>query len=83
MGLEAVIEIDTSDFRDDNDFADVVGDIAIDVIRDSGEVESIVRDILESDIRDYMHDAVDPDNEHFINAVAKALHNMARSYVGA
>tara|TARA_E500000081_G_scaffold99477_1_gene100599 strand:- start:925 stop:1176 length:252 start_codon:yes stop_codon:yes gene_type:complete len=83
MGLEAVIEIDTSDFRDDNDFVDVVGDIAIDVIRDSGEVESIVRDILESDIRDYMHDAVDPDNEHFINAVAKALHNMARSYVGA
>ena len=83
MGLEAVIEINTSDFRDDNDFVDVVGDIAIDVIRDSGEVESIVRDILESDIRDYMHDAVDPDNEHFINAVAKALHNMARSYVGA
>ena len=82
MGLEAVIEIDTSDFRDDNDFADIVGDIAIDVIRDSGEVESIVRDILESEIRDYMHDAVDPDNEHFINAVAKALHNMARSYVG-
>ena len=83
MGLEAVIEIDTSDFRDDNDFVDIVGDIAIDVIRDSGEVESIVRDILESEIRDYMHDAVDPDNEHFINAVAKALHNMARSYVGA
>ena len=82
MGLEAVIEIDTSDFRDDNDFADIVGDIAIDVIRDSGEFESIVRDILESEIRDYMHDAVDPDNEHFINAVAKALHNMARSYVG-
>ena len=83
MGLEAVIEIDTSDFRYDNDFVDIVGDIAIDVIRDSGEVESIVRDILESEIRDYMHDAVDPDNEHFINAVAKALHNMARSYVGA
>ena len=82
MGLEAVIEIDTSDFRDDNDFVDIVGDIAIDVIRDSGEVESIVRDILESEIRDYMHDAVDPDNEHFINAVAKALYNMARSYVG-
>jgi hypothetical protein len=26
---------------------------------------------------------VDPDDEDFINAVAKALYNMARSYVGA
>lgn len=83
MSIEAIVEINIEDFSNDNDFVEVVGDIAMDVIRDSGEVESIVRDILESDIRDYMHDAVDPDNEHFINAVAKALHNMARSYVGA
>jgi len=86
MSIEATVEIETRDFADDGTFCDVVGDIVADVIRDSGEVESIVRDILESDIRDYMDEAggttVDPDDDDFINAVAKALYNMARSYVG-
>jgi len=86
MSIEATVEIDTHDFANDGTFCDIVGDICADVIRDSGEVESIVRDILESDIRDYMDDAggttVDPDDNNFINAVAKALYNMARSYVG-
>ena len=90
MSIEASLIIETRDFADDGTFCDIVGDIVADVIRDSGEVEVIVRDILESDIRDYMHDymddgtsAVDPDDDDFINAVAKALYNMARSYVGA
>jgi len=86
MSIEATVEIDTHDFANDGTFCDIVGDICADVIRDSGEVESIVRDILESDIRDYMDEAggttIDPDDDDFINAVAKALYNMARSYVG-
>jgi len=86
MSIEATVEIEVGEFANDGGFCDMVGDICADVIRDSGEVESIVRDILESDIRDYMDEAggttVDPDDEDFINAVAKALYNMARSYVG-
>jgi hypothetical protein len=88
MSIEATVEIDTNDFRDDNVFCDVVGDIAVDVIRDSGEVQSIVSEILESDIGYYieqhMEDSsvLDPSDDAFINAVAKAILNMARSYVG-
>jgi hypothetical protein len=89
MSIEATVEIDTNDFRDDNVFCDVVGDIAVDVIRDSGEVQSIVSEILESDIGDYIElhmeeysVEVDPNDDAVINAVAKALYNMARSYVG-
>jgi len=86
MSIEATVEIDTHEFANDGTFCDIVGDIVADVIRDSGDVEAIVRDILESDIRDYMDEAggttVDSDDDDFINAVAKALYNMARSYVG-
>lgn len=88
MSIEATVEINTNDFRDDNDFADVVGDIAIDVIRDSGEVEAIVTNAIENDIGYYieqhMEDSsvLDPNDDDFINAVAKAILNMARSYVG-
>ena len=93
MSIEAVVEIDTRDFRNDNDFADVVGDIVVDVIRDSGEVEHIVTSVIENDIEHYieqhmqngfdLRSVIDPDDDLFINAVAKALYNMARSYVGA
>lgn len=88
MSIEATVEINTRDFRDDNDFADIVGDIVVDVIRDSGEVEAIVADTLTNDIgyyiKEHMEDSptIDPDDDDFINAVAKALYNMARSYVG-
>ena len=88
MSMEATVEIDTRDFRNDNDFADIVGDIVVDVIRDSGEVEAIVADTLTNDIgyyiKEHMEDSptIDPDDDEFINAVAKALYNMARSYVG-
>ena len=88
MSIEATVEIETRDFRDDNDFADIVGDIAADVIRDSGEVEHIVTSTLENDIgyhiSMYLEDnpVLDPDDDAFINAVAKAMLNMARSYVG-
>ena len=86
MSIEATVDIEVGEFANDGGFCDMIGDICADVIRDSGDVESIVRDILESDISDYIDDAkgtkVDPDDDDFINAVAKALYNMARSYVG-
>ena len=88
MSMEATVEIDTQEFRNDNDFADVVGDIVVDVIRDSGEVENIVTTVLENEIEHYINayaesTEIDADDDEFINAVAKALYNMARSYVGA
>tara|TARA_Y100000814_G_C12265966_1_gene380063 strand:+ start:475 stop:744 length:270 start_codon:yes stop_codon:yes gene_type:complete len=89
MSIEATIEIETRDLANDSQFCDLVGDICADVIRDSGDVEAIVADTLSNDIgyyiKEHMEDSptVDPDDDAFINAVAKALYNMARSYVGA
>ena len=88
MSIEATVEINIQEFADDGGFCDMVGDIVADVIRDSGDVECIVADTLTNDIgyyiREHMEDSptVDPDDDAFINAVAKALYNMARSYVG-
>ena len=87
MSIEATVEIDTRDFANDGNFCDIVGDICADVIRDSGEVEHIVTTVIENDIEHYIKEyagsaVVDPDDDAFINAVAKALYNMARSYVG-
>ena len=86
--MEITVDIDTRELANDGTFCDIVGDIAADVIRDSGEVQSIVSEILESDIGYYieqhMEDSsvLDPNDDAFINAVAKAILNMARSYVG-
>ena len=88
MSIEATLEINIREFADDGGFCDMVGDIVADVIRESGDVEAIVSDTLTNDIgyyiKEHMEDspAVDPDDDAFINAVAKALYNMARSYVG-
>ena len=88
MSIEATVEIDTRELANDGTFCDIVGDICADVIRDSGEVEAIVADTLTNDIgyyiKEHMKDSptIDPDDDEFINAVAKALYNMARSYVG-
>ena len=88
MSIYAAVEIEVGEFANDSGFCDMVGDIVADVIRDSGDVEAIVNDTLTNDIgyyiREHMEDspAVDPDDDAFINAVAKALYNMARSYVG-
>ena len=89
MSIEATVEIEVGEFANDGRFCDMVGDIVTDVIRDSGEVEAIVADTLTNDIgyyiKEHMKDSptIDPDDDEFINAVAKALYNMARSYVGA
>ena len=87
MSIEATVEINIQEFADDGGFCDMVGDIVADVIRDSGEVEHIVTTVIENDIEHYIKEyagsaVVDPDDDAFINAVAKALYNMARSYVG-
>ena len=86
--MEIRVDIDTRELADDSAFCDIVGDIAADVIRDSGEVEAIVTNTIENDIGYYieqhMEDSsvLDPSDDAFINAVAKAILNMARSYVG-
>ena len=86
--MEITVDIDTRELANDGTFCDIVGDIAADVIRDSGDVQTIVSETLESDIGYYieqhMEDSsvLDPSDDAFINAVAKAILNMARSYVG-
>ena len=86
--MEITVDIDTRELADDGTFCDIVGDIVADVIRDSGEVEQIVSTAIENDIgyhiSMYLEDnpVLDPDDDAFINAVAKAMLNMARSYVG-
>ena len=86
--MEIRVDIDTRELADDGMFCDIVGDIAADVVRDSGEVQSIVSETLESDIGYYIEQHIqcssvlDPNDDDFINAVAKAILNMARSYVG-
>ena len=86
--MEITVDIDTRELADDGTFCDIVSDIATDVIRDNGEVEQIVTSTIESDIgyhiSMYLEDnpIVDPNDDAFINAVAKAMLNMARSYVG-
>ena len=86
--MEITVDIDTRELANDGTFCDIVGDIAADVIRDSGDVQTIVSETLESDIGYYieqhMEDSsvLNPNDDAFINAVAKAILNMARSYVG-
>ena len=90
--MEIRVDIDARDFANDGTFCDIVGDIVADVIRDSGDVEAIVADTLSNDIGYYieqhmengfdLRSVVAPDDEVFINAVAKAILNMVRSYVG-
>ena len=86
--MEITVDIDTQELANDSTFCDIVGDIAADVIRDSGEVENIVTNTIENDIGYYIEQhmddssVLDPSDDAFINAVAKAILNMARSYVG-
>tara|TARA_E500000331_G_scaffold198229_1_gene190414 strand:- start:740 stop:1003 length:264 start_codon:yes stop_codon:yes gene_type:complete len=86
--MEVRVDIDTRELADDGMFCDIVGDIAADVIRDSGEVEHIVTSTIENDIGYHIEQHIqcssvlDPDDDDFIKVVAKAILNMARSYVG-
>ena len=97
MSIEATIEIDTRELANDGTFCDIVSDIVTDVIREStDDIESIIEDWMGNNFQEQLDMAdhsgldieaaiekVDPDDDDFINAVARALYNMARSYVGA
>jgi len=79
--ITAEVEIDTGEFANDGGFCDMVSDIVRDTLNSESWVEDKVDEHLED--RDNDNNYVDPESEDFINAVAKALYNMARSYVGA
>ena len=93
MSIEATVEIETREFANDSAFCDIVGDIVADVIRErTDDIESIIEDWMGNNFQEQLDMAdhsnldiekVDPDDDDFVNAVAKALYNMARSYVGA
>lgn len=89
MSIEATIEIETRELANDGTFCDIVEDIVKDVLRSDDTITEEVEGFFDARFTEYFNDhmaessAVDPDDDDFINAVAKALYNMARSYVGA
>ena len=90
MSIEATVEIDVGEFANDGQFCEMVEEIVKDTLRSDNTITEEVQDFFDSEFSTYFHDHmadtsanVDPEDEDFINAVAKALYNMARSYVGA
>jgi len=79
MSIEATVDIDVGEFANDGQFCDLVSDI----VRDTLNSESWIVDAVDEHMEDKGNDSFDPDSDAFVNAVAKALYNMARSYVGA
>tara|TARA_B100000586_G_scaffold162773_1_gene118642 strand:+ start:54 stop:293 length:240 start_codon:yes stop_codon:yes gene_type:complete len=79
MSVEATVEIDVGEFANDGQFCDLVSDI----VRDTLNSESWIVDAVDEHMDDKANDSLDPNSDAFINAVALALYNMARSYVGA
>ena len=79
MSVEATVEIDVGEFANDGQFCDLVSDI----VRDTLNSESWIVDAVDEHMDDKANDSFDPDSDAFVNAVAKALYNMARSYVAA
>ena len=77
--ITAEVEIEVGDFANSGEFCDMVSDI----VRDTLNSESWVEDAVDEHLDSRGNEGIDPENEEFINAVAKALYNMARSYVGA
>ena len=89
MSIEATVEIDVGEFANDGQFCEMVEEIVKDTLRSDDTITEEVEGFFDSRFGDYFDDhmadssAVDPDDDDFINAVARALYNMARSYVGA
>jgi len=90
MSVEATVEIDVGEFANDGQFCEIIEDIVKDTLRSDDMISEEVEGFFDSRFSDYFHDHmadtpanIDPENDDFINAVAKALYNMARSYVGA
>lgn len=79
MSIEATVDIDVGEFANDGQFCDLVSDI----VRDTLNSESWIVDAVDEHMENKGNDSFDPDSDAFVNAVAKALYNMARSYVGA
>ena len=79
MAIEATVDIDVGEFANDGQFCDLISDI----VRDTLNSESWIVDAVDEHMEDKGNDSFDPDSDAFVNAVAKALYNMARSYVGA
>jgi len=87
MSIEATVEIETREFANDGTFCEIVEDIVKDVLRSEDTITEEVEGFFDARFTEYfddhMADSSDPDSDAFVNAVAKALYNMARSYVGA
>ena len=90
MSVEATVEIDVSEFANDGQFCEIIEDIVKDTLRSDDMISEEVEGFFDSRFSDYFEDHmadtsanIDPEDDDFINAVAKALYNMARSYVGA
>ena len=90
MSVEATVEIDVGEFANDGQFCEIIEDIVKDTLRSDDMISEEVEGFFDSRFSDYFEDHmadtsanIDPEDDDFINAVAKALYNMARSYVGA
>ena len=90
MSVEATVEIDVGEFANDSQFCEIIEDLVKDTLRSDDIISEEVEGFFDSRFTDYFDDHmadssanVDPEDEDFINAVAKALYNMARSYVGS
>ena len=90
MSVEATVEIDVGEFANDGQFCEIIEDIVKDTLRSDDMISEEVEGFFDSRFSDYFEDHmadtpanIDPDDDAFINAVAKALYNMARSYVEA
>ena len=89
MSIEATIDIDVGEFANDGQFCEIVEEIVKDTLRSEDIITEEVEGFFDARFTEYFNDNMadssfgDPDDDDFINAVAKALYNMARSYVGA
>jgi len=90
MSIEATVDIDVGEFANDGQFCEIVEEIVKDTLRSEDTITEEVEGFFDTRFTEYFNDHmadssanVDPDDDDFINAVAKALYNMARSYVGA
>ena len=90
MSIEATVEIDVGEFANDGQFCEMVEEIVKDTLRSDDTITEEVEGFFDSRFGDYFDDHmsessanVEPEDEAFIHAVARALYNMARSYVGA
>ena len=90
MLIETTVDIDASEFANDAQFCEIIEDIVKDTLRSDDTITEEVEGFVDARFTDYFDDHIadssanfDPEDDDFINAVAKAIYNMARNYVGA